>query len=165
MKKSNAFRLFYYLNNTIFSFLLIDVIITLSFAVLIILKKQGITTADVSFTTSTFNVISDLITKMLVLVALYYSFLALNNIKQGNYNFPWWHKHFSVSAVLFSIACFTNLLNIELVNKTQPLSKTAFIYTADNFYLRLNSSSLFLLSIGIMLYFIASVKFDHKQAG
>lgn len=160
MKPGKFFNAVYYLNNTVFSFLLIQLIIDL---VVLLLQKTGLTAYKLSFSTSIYNVVCGYITNLLILFALYQSFLALNNVKRGYMDTVRWQKHFSISGVLFCIASLTNLLNIETAINKEALNKFSFFYTSDEYYAGFNGSSLFIMAIGILLLFISSLKYSDKN--
>ncbi len=160
MKTNKFFSAVYYLNNTVFAFLLVQFIVLL---LMLLLQKVGLSSYKLSFSTSPYNVISDTVTKLLIVLALYQSFLALNNVKRGYMDTASWQKHFSISGVLFCVASLTNLLNIETAINKAALNKFPFFYTSNEYYAGFNGSSLFIVAIGILLLFISSLKYSDKN--
>lgn len=162
MTPKRIFNIAYYFNNTIFGFLFIELIISGVLLLMYLLKTHGTDDSGVSLRTSLYNAVSDTITKLLIVFALYQSFIALDNLKKGYSTEARWHKYFFRSGILFCIASITNLLNIERPPVYKLSDKLSYIYTSDEMYMTLNSSSILILAIGVLFFFISVSKFNQN---
>ncbi len=160
MTPKRIFNIAYYLNNTIFAFLFIELISTGVFLLIHLLKTPGENNWGVSLRTNVYNVISITITKLLIAFALYQSFVALNNLKRGRSTEADWRKYFFRSGILFCIASITNLLDIIPPPNPRLPDKLLYFYTSDEMNIALNSSSILILAIGVLFFFISISKFN-----
>ncbi|MES2775035.1 MAG: hypothetical protein V4722_12665 [Bacteroidota bacterium] len=156
MRTTKILNIIYYLNNTVFSFLFLFLVINLVNVAIVVLKTLGVVSINVSFSTSIYNVINGIITEGCLLHALYQSFLALNILKTGTGNFQLLPKYFYRSGIFFCLGSLINLLSIgHIRTNADAIGK---IYTSENFYVGVKSSSLMLFAIGTLLVFISTLK-------
>ncbi|HEX2532220.1 MAG TPA: hypothetical protein VHK69_00715 [Chitinophagaceae bacterium] len=161
MNANRILNVIYYLNNTVFSFLLLYMVVAVVHGVLLLLKAFGVVPGDISPATSIYNAVSDMVTKGLLLVALYQSFMALSDLKHKAGNAHRYSKHFRKSGFLFCIASMTHLLDMGAIHS--GANRINKVYTSTDFYVAVNSSSLLLFAIGVLLLFVSALTQESGQ--
>ena len=137
-------------------------LISVIFLLLALFNVFGIQ-LKVSASISRFNLFSGFVGLCLITVALYKSFLALNDLKNGRYNEKSWEKHFKSSGILFCISSALFLADIYSFTNNNENINAFFVFRDPNFYIDLNYSSVMLLGIGVLLIFISRLRPDFSK--
>jgi hypothetical protein len=107
------FRALYYVNNVVFSFLLLSCLLLICIPVFLFFQRFGLASdTTLNFKGTSFQLVRSCLSLFLSTVAFYQSFLGLFEIKENTENISFSRKKIRTAAVIFLVVATLNLFDI-----------------------------------------------------